>query len=194
MRGLWNELLMKGWPLGEAIGSLKLESKAAWSDYRGHGDTSAGDWDSANAAAAAVNPYAIVPYTGAPAPKRVRRRAGNTTFFERVLNQRRIQARVQQNPVFQKGGGKGKGDPKGKGKKGKGKGKFGKGKGLPSGTLCQQDQGGAWFCVPYGYGGCREPCPNGHLHKCSVRIAPKTACKEPHPACEHFALGFGGAF
>ena len=47
-RGLWNELLMKGYPLGEAIEIVKTQTKTDWSDYRNHGDVSAGAWEEAN--------------------------------------------------------------------------------------------------------------------------------------------------
>ena len=53
---------MKGWPLGEAMEKVKIQTENAWSDYRNHGDDPAGDWDGANAAAAAwQNPYRAVP-------------------------------------------------------------------------------------------------------------------------------------
>ena len=193
-RGLWNELLMKGYPLGEAMEIVKTKTEHHWSDYRNHGDTSVGDWENANK-------YQIVPYTGAPPKAQPPAYAGNS-FFEKFVRQRRRvrNAVLKANPAAQqygyppppppaKGGKGGKGKGKNKGGRGRGGGK-GKGKGLPSGSLCQQDQGGAWFCVPYGMGGCQDPCPEGNLHLCSVRVAPKTACKMAHPACEHHRLGF----
>ena len=93
--------------------------------------------------------------------------------------------------------GKGKSqNAKGKGKKGKGKGKNGKG-GKSAGSqafqhpgYCQQDKDGKWFCRDYSRGGCMEPCPHGALHLCNIRTGPKSACKEKHPACNHFSLGF----
>ena len=67
-RGEWNDLPMKGWSLGDAMSIVKVQTKQDWTDYRNHGDTSAGDWDGANAAAA-VNSWAMVPWVPPEYPK-----------------------------------------------------------------------------------------------------------------------------
>ena len=183
-RGMWNEFLMKGWSLGEAMDEVKSVVRNDWKDFRGHGDVPNGDWDGAY-----VDTYASSSWdTASPAPRK-------QTFFQKTQLSRQQRRQQAVNRAWLTGnqppakGGRGKGG-KGKGKPVKGKGGKGKGKslkGYPSGTFCQQDGDGHWFCVKWGAGGCTEPCPEGKLHKCSVRIGYKQACKGTHRACEHLA-------
>ncbi len=123
---------------------------------------------------------ALVPYTGGG------NQDGQVRSLTNTIAQLKQANAALRSQAFSGGGGGGKaagkqGSPTGKSKGGKGAGAK---RPLGNPVVLATLRNGTKLCQDYQWGKCKEPCPQGELHKCAGKVtnAEDIACGRGHPA------------